>query len=671
MPRQKDRRSSKSRLSVWTTVFFHSVIILHMTQINAGESLTNSQPRIMAVIGQTQDITLLCSVDPPMNAVDEMVEWSRSDLNPRFVHVWRSGEDHLIGQNPSYKNRTSVSIEKLKTGDASLKLTKVRLSDEGTYRCFIPGLSADLSVELVVEADIQIIKVSPGVLECKSKGWYPEPDVFWLESEGKIIPAGSKEMFRGPDDLYALSSRLTLEKGHSKNITCRIQQNKQHREVKIHVPDDFSVDSARSTIAALIVGIIFITFIVFLVFLVWKWRKNNMETGSKEKMQDFGKDQEEESLMREEKVNDSSHVSLCQIEVENDHVSNKNIMQTTKTGTQQNNNHPGREITNNVCKSHDGRQAQPEQFDNNSERRNYEIPNLTDNSGQGHRPKQHKDANTEENKTQTINERADQSPIKAEGKKTTDSEGEDTMKQKQDNIKENVSPTRSERNMAKNQNQVGGDVDGEKRAKEVSSANRAEIPPMQHDSKENQSEKPITTQIVMSGGQKQEIKEAGGEISQPQAENVDGNGNNETAALSGKTIGQHNSAEEGHTYEGGQPLKGMQGEDPQVKRLQGEDPQTKGLQGQDTQTKGLEGQDPQTKGLQGQDTQTMGLEGEDQQTKGLQGQDTQTKGLEGQDTQTKGLQGEDPQTKGSEGQDTQTKGLEGQDTQKKELQGED
>lgn len=250
------------------------------------------------------------------------------------------------------------------------------------------------------------------------------------------------------------------------------------------------------------------------------------ETGSKEKMQAFGKDPEEESLMREEKVNDNSHVSLCQTEVENDHVSNKNIMQTTKTGTQQNKNHPGRETTNNVWKSHDGRQAQPEQFDNNSERRNYEIPNLTDNSGQGHGPKQHEEANTEENKTQTMNETADQSLIEAEEKKTTHSEGEDTMKQKQDNIKENVSPTGSERNMA-NQNQVNGEVDGEKRAKGVSSANRAETPPMQHDNKENQSEKPITThQIVMSGGQKQKIKEAGGEISQPQAENVDGNGNN-------------------------------------------------------------------------------------------------------------------------------------------------
>uniref|UniRef100_A0A3Q4H8X3 Uncharacterized protein n=1 Tax=Neolamprologus brichardi TaxID=32507 RepID=A0A3Q4H8X3_NEOBR len=157
---------------------------------------------------------------------------SKSDLNPRFVHVWRSGEDHLVGQNPSYKNRTSVSTEKLKTGDVSLKITKVRLSDEGTYRCFIPGLNANF-------------KVSPGVLECKSKGWYPEPEVFWLENKGKIISAGSKEMLRGPDDLYVLSSRLTLEKGHSNNITLEWMKDKiltrwkmwsNWRQTRVHLP---------------------------------------------------------------------------------------------------------------------------------------------------------------------------------------------------------------------------------------------------------------------------------------------------------------------------------------------------------------------------------------------------------------------------------------------------
>lgn len=54
MPRQKDRRSSKSRLSVWTTVFFHSVIILQMTQINAGN--------VSSQLVTTDNILLICTL---------------------------------------------------------------------------------------------------------------------------------------------------------------------------------------------------------------------------------------------------------------------------------------------------------------------------------------------------------------------------------------------------------------------------------------------------------------------------------------------------------------------------------------------------------------------------------------------------------------------------------
>ncbi|XP_044198411.1 spore wall protein 2-like [Thunnus albacares] len=98
------------------------------------------------------DITLPCHVKPSTDAFNEMLEWSRPDLNPRFVHVRRAGEDYLPDQNPSYRGRTSVSINSLKQGDVSLKLSKVKLSDEGTYRCFIPGLKTESSVQLVVDS---------------------------------------------------------------------------------------------------------------------------------------------------------------------------------------------------------------------------------------------------------------------------------------------------------------------------------------------------------------------------------------------------------------------------------------------------------------------------------------------------------------------------------------
>ena len=81
------------------------------------------------------------------------------------------------------------------------------------------------------------------VLQCKSTGWYPEPEVFWLDGEGNLLSAGPTETVRGPDDLYTVSSRVTVEKRHSNSFTCRVQQNhtNQTREAQIHVPGNESV----------------------------------------------------------------------------------------------------------------------------------------------------------------------------------------------------------------------------------------------------------------------------------------------------------------------------------------------------------------------------------------------------------------------------------------------
>lgn len=74
------------------------------------------------------------------------------------------------------------------------------------------------------------------VLQCEAKGWYPEPEVFWLDGEGNLLSAGPPETVRGPDDLYTVSRRLTVEKSDS--FTCRVQQKniKQTRETHFNVP---------------------------------------------------------------------------------------------------------------------------------------------------------------------------------------------------------------------------------------------------------------------------------------------------------------------------------------------------------------------------------------------------------------------------------------------------
>ena len=45
-------------------------------------------------------------------------------------------------KNPLYAGRTALPRDGLASGNASLTLTNVTLSDQGSYRCFIPKLNS-------------------------------------------------------------------------------------------------------------------------------------------------------------------------------------------------------------------------------------------------------------------------------------------------------------------------------------------------------------------------------------------------------------------------------------------------------------------------------------------------------------------------------------------------
>ncbi|XP_038588159.1 butyrophilin subfamily 1 member A1-like isoform X1 [Micropterus salmoides] len=199
-----------------------------------------SQP-IVAIVGE--DIILPCHLEPAMNASNMRLEWARPDLSPGFVYVRTNGQEYVVHKHPTYRGRTSVSIDRLQLGDISLKLSNARVSDEGTYRCLAPILGRAAFIKLVIgavssPAIISLNRASSSVvLQCESAGWYPEPEVFWLDGEGNLLSAGPTETVRGPDDLYTVSSRVTVEKRHSNNFTCRVQQKdiNQTRETHIYI----------------------------------------------------------------------------------------------------------------------------------------------------------------------------------------------------------------------------------------------------------------------------------------------------------------------------------------------------------------------------------------------------------------------------------------------------
>ncbi|KAM8747570.1 uncharacterized protein AB9X84_015555 isoform 4-T4 [Acanthopagrus schlegelii] len=232
----------QSPLRPLSVLFFH-LLLAHLCS-GQSQLIAPSQP-IVATVGD--DIILPCHLEPEADVVAMTLEWTRPDLNDIFVHVRRASQDIVRVQHPSFTGRTSVSIDELKHGNVSLKLSKVKPSDAGRYQCYIPKPDTGSVVELIVGAASSLVislseiirNKGAVVLQCKSTGWYPEPEVFWLDGEGNLLSAGPTETVRGPDDLYTVSSRVTVEKRHSNSFTCRVQQNKanQTRETHIHVPE--------------------------------------------------------------------------------------------------------------------------------------------------------------------------------------------------------------------------------------------------------------------------------------------------------------------------------------------------------------------------------------------------------------------------------------------------
>ncbi|XP_064425365.1 CD276 antigen-like [Latimeria chalumnae] len=113
------------------------------------------------------------------------------------VHSYYYQQDQLDLQDEAYRNQTQMFPEEFHKGNASLKLMRVRLTDEGTYLCYVENkeVSGQYCRDVVVAAPYTEPNLTFDLsnqdgyilLVLTSSGGYPSAAIQWLNETGSDI----------------------------------------------------------------------------------------------------------------------------------------------------------------------------------------------------------------------------------------------------------------------------------------------------------------------------------------------------------------------------------------------------------------------------------------------------------------------------------------------------
>ncbi|KAI5610920.1 butyrophilin-like protein 3, partial [Silurus asotus] len=194
-----------------------------------------------AVAGE--DLVLPCFLKAKTSAVDMTVEWYKPDRDNSLVHLYKDHEDTNENQAQTYRGRTSVFKEDLQNGNTSLKLSAIRVSDEGEYRCLVEdkSMSNETTVHVIVEVQgsppvimMESYDNSGGInLVCESRGWKPEPEVLWLDREGVTLPAEETQIHRDAEGFSVKRQITVYDYRDSNRFYCRLLQKHHMMETEV------------------------------------------------------------------------------------------------------------------------------------------------------------------------------------------------------------------------------------------------------------------------------------------------------------------------------------------------------------------------------------------------------------------------------------------------------
>ncbi|XP_036404162.1 butyrophilin subfamily 2 member A2-like [Megalops cyprinoides] len=200
-----------------------------------------TQETITANVGE--DVVLQAHLMPKIDAVGMIVLWT--DQADHEIHSYTKQTENTDHQPDAYKDRVSLFKEELERGNVSLKLTKVQVSDAGTYRCSVTSMTweseAVIKLEVIGIGNPPLVSLAAphdGIrFTCVSGGWYPRPVLLWMDENGADLTSSAQTTEKNDtNSLFTLISHLDIssQSGYHACILRQTEANTQ-LESKIQV----------------------------------------------------------------------------------------------------------------------------------------------------------------------------------------------------------------------------------------------------------------------------------------------------------------------------------------------------------------------------------------------------------------------------------------------------
>ncbi|XP_015259561.1 PREDICTED: selection and upkeep of intraepithelial T-cells protein 7-like isoform X1 [Cyprinodon variegatus] len=175
---------------------------------------------------------LPCSLKTPANDDVPTVEWSKEGLKPNVVFLYRNGFETFEMKNPAFEFRSSLFMREVKNGNVSLRISNLKPSDTGIYRCLIiqrNGTREATEVRLIVAAvsdpklSVKSDENQRVTVACEAPCWLPAPLMAIVDEKENNITDSVEIRREETTGCYTVRQTATV-RSHTNRVICRVEQ---------------------------------------------------------------------------------------------------------------------------------------------------------------------------------------------------------------------------------------------------------------------------------------------------------------------------------------------------------------------------------------------------------------------------------------------------------------